>query len=83
MLITIKRLGYERKRQRGLSLVVQWLRICLPMQEMGVRSLVWELTSYIPWSNLSPHTTTAEKPSLQQRACILQLKPHMMQLRPT
>ena len=24
------------------SLVVQWLRICLPMQETRVRALVWE-----------------------------------------
>ena len=24
------------------SLVVQWLRICLPMQGTGVRALVWE-----------------------------------------
>ena len=26
----------------GASLVVQWLRICLPMQGTQVRSLVWE-----------------------------------------
>ena len=26
----------------GASLVVQWLRICLPMQETRVRALVWE-----------------------------------------
>ena len=27
----------------GASLVVQWLRICLPMQETQVRALVWEV----------------------------------------
>ena len=26
----------------GASLVVQWLRICLPMQGTRVRALVWE-----------------------------------------
>ena len=29
-------------RQEGSSLVVQWLRICLPMQGTLVRSLLWE-----------------------------------------
>ena len=33
----------ETKNQRGwASLVVQWLRICLPMQGTRVRALVWE-----------------------------------------
>ena len=27
---------------RGASLVAQWLRICLPMQGIRVRALVWE-----------------------------------------
>ena len=27
---------------QGASLVVQWLRICLPMQGTRVRALVWE-----------------------------------------
>ena len=26
----------------GASLVAQWLRVCLPMQETRVRALVWE-----------------------------------------
>ena len=29
-------------RRTGTSLVVQWLRICLPMQGTRVQSLVWE-----------------------------------------
>ena len=29
----------------GTPLVVQWLRIGLPMQETQVRTLVWELTT--------------------------------------
>ena len=30
------------KSTRGTSLVVQWLRICLPMLGKWVQSLVWE-----------------------------------------
>ena len=30
------------KTTQGASLVVQWLRICLPMQRTRVRALVWE-----------------------------------------
>ena len=30
------------KESWGASLVVQWLRICLPMQGTWVRALVWE-----------------------------------------
>ena len=30
------------KKNVGASLVAQWLRICLPMQETRVRALVWE-----------------------------------------
>jgi len=35
----------------GTSLVVQWLRICVPMQEMGVQSLARELRSQLPQGN--------------------------------
>ena len=35
-----------KKTQRGASLVVQWLRICLPMQGTWVRALVWEDPTY-------------------------------------
>ena len=31
-----------KKKGVGASLVVQWLRIRLPMQGTGVRALVWE-----------------------------------------
>ena len=37
--------------QGGTSLVVQWLRIHLPMQGMWVRSLFGELRSHIPKGN--------------------------------
>ena len=32
----------------GASLVVQWLELCLPIQEMQVQSLVGELRSHMP-----------------------------------
>ena len=32
----------KKKLPYGASLVVQWLRICLPMQGSRVRALVWE-----------------------------------------
>ena len=35
----------------GTSLVDPIVRICLPMQETWVRSLVRELRSHMPWSN--------------------------------
>ena len=30
------------KKNLRASLVAQWLRVCLPMQEIRVRALVWE-----------------------------------------
>ena len=33
---------HYKNPQEGASLVVQWLRICLPMQETWVRALVQE-----------------------------------------
>ena len=33
---------YEDCVGQGASLVVQWLRICLPMQGTRVRTLLWE-----------------------------------------
>ena len=34
--------GWNKKSKTLTSLVVQWLRICLPMQETRVRSLARE-----------------------------------------
>ena len=34
--------SFLSKLKMGASLVVQWLRICLPMQGTRVRALVWE-----------------------------------------
>ena len=51
----------------GLSLVVQWLRICLPMQGKWIWSLVRELRSHTLRNNLSSYTSTIE-------ACIPQRK---------
>ena len=40
--------GILKRNVGGTSLVVQWLRLRLPMQGVWVRSLVWELTSHMP-----------------------------------
>ena len=37
-----QKMSYWIKPNYGVSLVVQWLRICLPMQGTQVRALVWE-----------------------------------------
>ena len=37
-----KKVNTFNKAFVGASLVAQWLRICLPMQETRVRALVWE-----------------------------------------
>ena len=48
-----KKAAFKRKYQESYlnyrfraSLVAQWLRICLPMQGMRVRALVWEDPTY-------------------------------------
>ena len=40
----LENFSYGKKKNTcpGASLVAQWLRICLPMQETRVRALVWE-----------------------------------------
>ena len=43
----------------GTTLLIQWLRICLPMQGTQVWSLVWELRSHMPRGNQA--TTTEPK----------------------
>ena len=37
-----------KRESGGISLVAQWLRLCLPMQGLWVRSLVRQLRSHIP-----------------------------------
>ena len=39
------------KKSTGASLVVQWLRLCLPMRGTQVQSLVLELGTHMPWGN--------------------------------
>ena len=42
-LFTKQKQTYRHKKQTyGASLLVQWLRICLPMQGTQARALVWE-----------------------------------------
>ena len=42
-------MGGQTKLSYGTSMMVQWLKIHLPMQRMQVPSLVWELKSHTPW----------------------------------
>ena len=46
---------------RGTSLVMEWLRICLPMEGTWVQSLVGELRSHIPRGQLSSLTMPRER----------------------
>ena len=46
--LTKKRLLLTSKECGGTSLVVQWLRLCLPMQGVQVRTLIRELRSHMP-----------------------------------
>ena len=39
---------HKSRSQAGTSLAVQWLRLCLPMQGLWVRSLVGKLRSHMP-----------------------------------
>ena len=51
MLLIPNALGvFNLKKQQGTSLVVRWLRLCLPMQGVWVRTLVRELRSHMPRS---------------------------------
>ena len=43
----------------GTSLVIQWLRLCLPMQRLWVQSLVGELRSHMPQAKKPKHKTEA------------------------
>ena len=40
----------DENKQEGTSLVIQWLRLCLPTQGMQVQSLVREQRPHMPLS---------------------------------
>ena len=40
--LTLVRMAIVKKSTNRVSLVAQWLRVCLPMQGTRVRALVWE-----------------------------------------
>ena len=77
-------LGMKSIQVIGTSLLVQWLRICRPMQRTQVQSLLGELRSHIPQSlrittsvpacNKRCHTT-------QQMSLILQQRPNAAKYR--
>lgn len=49
-----------RTKGFGTSLVVWWLRLPLPMQGVGIRSLVGELKTYMPVDQKPKHKTEAD-----------------------
>ena len=55
----------DKKTDGGMSLVVQWIRICLPMQGAHVQSLFRELGSHVLQGNqvLAPQLEKAQSPS--------------------
>ena len=48
---SLKLVCIQKKIYLGVFLVVQWLRICLPMQGMWVQSLVRELRFHMIWGS--------------------------------
>ena len=67
-------------RELGSSLVVQWLRIHLPVQGMKVWFLDGELRSHMLWGNWarvlwSSRAATKGSVLMQRRSCVLQLRP--------
>ena len=50
-LAIVKYIPFPEKTLLGTSLMIQWLRICLPMQGTWVWSLVRELRSHMPQGN--------------------------------
>ena len=68
--------------------MVQWLRICLAIQQIWVQSLIGELGSQVPWGNwafmlqlLTLHTTTRESTLCNEKSYMIQQRCHMLQLR--
>ena len=60
---------FSIKNKSGTSLVVQWLRIHLPIQGMWVQMLVRELRFHMQWGNqahtlqlLNLHATATQRP---------------------
>ena len=48
---------HRKKKNAEISLVTQWLRLCFPMQEVRVQSLVGELRSHILLAKKPKHKT--------------------------
>ena len=42
-------IDHNGKEYEGTSLVVEWFRICVPMQGIQVQSVARELRSHTPW----------------------------------
>ena len=51
----------DNKESEGTSLVVQWLRLRLPMQRMQAWSLVRKLRPHMLWGSLQPQSPWAQR----------------------
>ena len=77
----------NKKGRVGTSLVVQWLRIHLPMQGTQVQPLAEELRSHMPRGNeahkllLNLHATTRESVCRNKISHMMQVRSCMLQLR--
>ena len=71
------------RKNKGTFLVVQWLRVCLPMQRMWVGLIAgWGAGISHAAQLLSPGATTRESSALQWRICMMQRGPCVPQLGP-
>ena len=52
---------YTLSQLDGTSLVAQWLRLCLPVQEVYVRSLFGELRPHMPRGQKTKTETICDK----------------------
>ena len=66
----------------GTSLVVQWLRICLPLQRTWIWSLARELRSHTPCLKIPCHARATRPTCCNYRAYVLQLRPIPCNRRP-
>ena len=84
---TPRRGNLVHEDSRGTSLAVQGLRICLPIQEMQLRSLVGARRSHMPQGNrgraatTEPIQHTREKPAHNERSHMPQWRSCVPQLR--
>ena len=61
--------GFLTEKEPGTSLMVQWLRICLPRQGMQIHPLVGEPKSHMPQGNYARVLQTRECTAMNDPMC--------------